>query len=73
MTEGAEQKKAPGAEIIERLLAKGKKNGGTLTYGELIDALQKQDMSPDEMDDMYQRFSDEGVEIVDDVQISATE
>ena len=73
MTEGAEQKKAPGAEIIERLLAKGKKNGGTLTYGELIDALQKQDMSPDEMDDMYQRFSDEGVEIVDDVQVSTTE
>mgnify|MGYP000992568369 FL=1 len=73
MTEGTEQPKAPGADIIERLLAKGKKNGGTLTYGELIDALQKQDMSPDEMDDMYQRFSDEGVEIVDDVQISATE
>ena len=67
MTEGTEQPKAPGADIIERLLAKGKKNGGTLTYGELIDALQKQDMSPDEMDDMYQRFSDEGVEIVDDV------
>ena len=68
MTEGTEQPKAPGADIIERLLAKGKKNGGTLTYGELIDALQKQDMSPDEMDDMYQRFSDEGVEIVDDAQ-----
>ena len=67
MTEGTEQQKAPGTEIIERLLAKGKKNGGTLTYGELIDALQKQEMSPDEMDDMYQRFSDEGVEIVDDV------
>ena len=70
MAEGTEQKKAPGAEIIERLLAKGKKNGGTLTYGELIDALQKQEMSPDEMDDMYQRFSDEGVEIVDDVTAS---
>ena len=73
MAEGTEQKEAPSTEIIERLLAKGKQNGGTLTYGELIDALQKQDMSPDEMDDMYQRFSDEGVEIVDDVQISATE
>ena len=33
MTEGTEQQKAPGAEIIERLLAKGKQNGGTLTYG----------------------------------------
>ena len=73
MTEGTEQKQAPGAEIIERLLAKGKKNGGTLTYGELIDALQKQDMSPDEMDDMYQRFSDEGVEIVDDVPAAVEE
>ena len=67
MAEGTEQKKAPSTEIIERLLAKGKKNGGSLTYGELIDALQKQDMSPDEMDDMYQRFTDEGVDIVDDV------
>ncbi|WP_315451990.1 RNA polymerase sigma factor RpoD [uncultured Selenomonas sp.] len=73
MTEGTEQKQAPGTEIIERLLAKGKKNGGTLTYGELIDALQKQDMSPDEMDDMYQRFSDEGVEIVDDVPTAVEE
>ena len=67
MPEGTEQKKAPSTDIIERLLAKGKKNGGSLLFGELIDALQKQDMSPDEMDDMYQRFSDEGVEIVDDV------
>ena len=73
MTEGTEQKKAPGAEIIERLLAKGKTNGGTLTYGELIDALQKQEMSPDEMDDMYQRFSAEGVEIVDDVPAAVEE
>ena len=67
MPEGTEQKKAPSTDIIERLLAKGKKNGGALLFGELIDALQKQDMSHDEMDDMYQRFSDEGVEIVDDV------
>ena len=73
MTEGSEQQKAPRADIIERLLAKGKKNGGTLTYGELIDALQKLDMSPDEMDDMYQRFSDEGVEIVDDVPSTTVE
>ena len=71
MAEGTEQKKAPSAEIIERLLATGKKNGGSLTYGELIDALQKQDMSPDEMDDMYQRFTDEGVDIVDDVPATA--
>ena len=69
MAEGTEQKKAPGAEIIERLLAKGKKNGGTLTYGELIDALQKQEMSPDEMDVLYHRFTEGNVEIVDDTAV----
>ncbi|EKU70977.1 RNA polymerase sigma factor RpoD [Selenomonas sp. F0473] len=73
MAEGTEQKKAPSTDIIERLLAKGKKNGGSLTYGELIDALQKQDMSPDEMDDMYQRFNDEGVDIVDNTASNADE
>ena len=30
-------------------------------------------MSPDEMDDMYRRFNDEGVEIVDDVQAAVEE
>ena len=66
MAKGAEQRTIGSAEIIDRLLCKGKANGGTLTYGELIDALQTQDMSPDEMDDMYERFSKEGVDIVDD-------
>lgn len=56
------------SEIVENLLAKGKKNGGTLTYGELIDALQKQDLTPDEIDTMYDTFSKRGIEIVDDSQ-----
>ena len=56
------------SEIVENLLAKGKKNGGTLTYGELIDALQKQDLTPDEIDTMYDTFSTRGIEIVDDSQ-----
>ena len=47
--------KSRSSEIVENLLAKGKKNGGTLTYGELIDALQKQDLTPDEIDTMYDR------------------
>ena len=41
------------SEIIASLLSKGKSNGGTLTYGELVEALQTQDLSPDEIDDMY--------------------
>ena len=48
------------AEIIAGLLKKGKKNGGTLTYGDLMEALQTQDLSPDEIDDMYDVFSKKG-------------
>ena len=53
----AEKKKAAkmenhSAEIVTQLLKKGKKNGGTLTYGDLMEALQTQDLSPDEIDDI---------------------
>ena len=61
------------AEIIAGLLKKGKKNGGTLTYGDLMEALQTQDLSPDEIDDMYDVFSKKGIEIVDDTDQSDTE
>ena len=54
------------SEFIETLLSKGSKNGGTLTYGELVEALQDKDLSPDEIDDMYDVFSKKGIEIVDD-------
>ncbi|MCI6099827.1 MAG: RNA polymerase sigma factor RpoD [Selenomonas sp.] len=61
------------AEIIAGLLKKGKKNGGTLTYGDLMEALQTQDLSPDEIDDMYDVFSKKGIEIVDDTDQNETE
>ena len=54
------------SEIVENLLSKGKSNGGTLTYGELVEALQTQDLSPDEIDNMYDTFSRKGIEIIDD-------
>lgn len=54
------------SEIVDNLLSKGKKNGGTLTYGELVEALQTQDLSPDEIDNMYDMFSTKGIEIIDD-------
>lgn len=65
--------KGRSSEIVEGLLAKGKKNGGTLTYGELIDALQKQALSPDEIDTMYDTFSKRGIEIVDDSQDNSSD
>ena len=58
--------KNPSSEILDNLLSKGKKNGGTLTYGELVEALQREDLSPDEIDKMYDTFSKKGIEIVDD-------
>jgi len=61
------------AEILQGLLKEGKQNGGTLTYGELIEALQKQDLSPDEIDDMYDIFNKKGIEIVDDSNTEAPE
>ena len=60
------QGKEQSAGIIADLLAKGKKNGGTLTDAEIIDAMQKQDLTPDEIDSMYELFSQKGIDIVDD-------
>ena len=54
------------SQIVSTLLSKGKENGGRLTYGELMEAMQKQDLTPDEIDDMYETFSKTGISIVDD-------
>ena len=55
--------------ILDKLAAKGKANGGTLTCGELIAAFDTWTMTPDDMDELYQRLSDEGVELVDDTAV----
>ena len=55
---------------ISELLAKGKANGGTLTCGELIEAFGVWNMTPDDMDGLYQRLSDEELEVVDDTAVS---
>ncbi len=56
-------------EIIEKLLAKGKANGGMLTYGEIIDVLQSEDLTPEEIEDIYETFGGKGIEVVEDSQI----
>ena len=57
--------------ILNQLAAKGKTNGGTLTCTELMEALDTQTMTPDEMNTLYEKFSDEGIEIVDDTAVEA--
>ncbi|MDF2929925.1 MAG: sigA, partial [Anaerospora sp.] len=41
--------------------------GGMLTYAEIMDTLQGEDLSPDEIDDMYEVFTTKGIEIVDEI------
>ena len=55
-----------GTGKVDELAAKGKANGGTLTCSEMIEAFDAWNMTPDDMDGLYQRLSDEGVELVDD-------
>ena len=54
------------SQIVTELLRKGQLNGGTLTYGELVEALQKQDLSPDDIEELYDTFTQARIEIVDD-------
>ncbi len=61
---GSNKSSDKSSEIVASLLSKSKKNGGTLTYGELAEAMQ--DLTPDEIDDMYFEISRKGVEVVQD-------
>lgn len=63
----ADKKNLPSTEPVNELLHKGKKRGGMLTYTEIMDTLQNEDLSPDEIDDMYEVFSTKGIEIVDEI------
>ena len=64
-----EREPTTGTGYLDELMEKGRANGGTLTYSELISALEQREMSPDEMDVLYHRFTEENVEIVDDTAV----
>ena len=61
-----DKKPTQSSAIVSSLLTKGRGNGGVLTYGELMTALQEQELTPDEIDDLYETFSNKGIENVDD-------
>lgn len=58
-------KKTTPVEHVNELLHKGKKRG-VLTYTEIMDTMQTEDMSPEEIEDMYEIFSNKGIEIIDE-------
>jgi len=52
-------------QALEKLLAKGKAKG-QLSHDEIIEALSTLEVSPDQFDEILERFVNEGVEVVDD-------
>lgn len=60
------EKKASLQEVQYSLFEKGKKKG-SLTYKEIIDALQDFNLLTDAIDEFYEELSRRGIEVVDDV------
>lgn len=52
-------------EGVKELIQKGKKRG-ILTYGEIMTALQHIDLSPEQIDEVYEQLSAMGIEVVPD-------
>lgn len=48
---------------VKKLINKGKKNG-MLTYKEIMDSLEEIDLDPEQIDEIYQRLEDIGIDIV---------
>ncbi|HBS59632.1 MAG TPA: RNA polymerase sigma factor RpoD [Firmicutes bacterium] len=53
-------------EGVQELLHKGAKRG-IVTYNEIMDTLQNEDLSPDDIEDVYEIFSKQGIEVVDEI------
>ena len=50
-------------EGVKELIEKGKKRG-SITYQEIMDALQGVDLTPDQIDEVYESFTAMGIEVV---------
>jgi RNA polymerase primary sigma factor len=50
---------------IQDLVEKGKQRG-SLTYNEVMDTLQSIDLTPDQIDDVYEKLAGEGIDVVPD-------
>ncbi|MFS8573588.1 MAG: sigma-70 family RNA polymerase sigma factor, partial [Clostridia bacterium] len=50
-------------DMVNELLERGKKQG-VLTYQEIMDALQEVDLTPEQVDEMYERFASQGIDVI---------
>jgi RNA polymerase primary sigma factor len=53
------------SEELKELLVKGKKTG-VLTYKEIMDVLHTVEMSPEQIEDVYERLANQGIDITSD-------
>ena len=54
------------SENVKELIEKGKKSG-VLTYSEIMDSLQSADLTPEQIDDIYEKLAGMGIEVVPEV------
>jgi len=66
MAESREEKEQLKIEGLEELIRRGKKTG-FLTYEEIMDTLEAEDLTPEQIDDIYETLNEKGIEIVSDV------
>ena len=69
MAEGGKIMKDKSAkmQIVKKLIEKGKKNG-TLTYKEIMDELDEIDLSPEQIEKIYEVLESMGIEVIGDMQ-----
>lgn len=53
-------------DCVTELIEKGKKRG-VLTYNEIMDSLQGADLTPEQIDDIYEKLAGLGIEVVPEV------
>src|SRR5690606_4877788 len=52
-------------ESINELVQRGKKRGA-LTYREIMDVLQDVELSPEQIDEVYERLASQGIDVIPD-------
>src|SRR5699024_2959408 len=65
MTQNAKKTKEEKMEAIKKLMDEGKKRG-MFTYKENMDCLGEIDLSSKQIDDIYEKFEDIGIDIIDE-------
>jgi RNA polymerase primary sigma factor len=61
----SKEKPLPNIEGIKELIAKGKRKG-IISYREIMDTLEQVDLSPDQIDEVYETLTSNGIEILPD-------